>query len=65
MPKDYELNVSRLGKLATWLLYFSIGILIVVGQSTEWPLWLFWLALGLALLAAVQYVVGARRELAS
>jgi CDP-diacylglycerol--glycerol-3-phosphate 3-phosphatidyltransferase len=65
MPKDYELNVSRLGKLATWLLYFSIGILIVVGQSTEWPLWLFWLALGLALVAAVQYVVGARRELAA
>ncbi|MGZ8783342.1 MAG: CDP-diacylglycerol--glycerol-3-phosphate 3-phosphatidyltransferase [Gaiellaceae bacterium] len=64
MPRDYELNVSRLGKAATWLLYLSLGILIVVGQSTEWPLWLFWVALGLALVAAAQYVVGARREAA-
>lgn len=64
MPRDYELNVSRLGKAATWLLYLSLGILIVVGQSTEWPLWLFWVALGLALVAAAQYVVGARREVA-
>jgi CDP-diacylglycerol--glycerol-3-phosphate 3-phosphatidyltransferase len=62
MPRDYELNVSTLGKAATWLLYLSLGILIVVGQSTEWPLWLFWFALGLALLAAAQYVVNARRE---
>jgi phosphatidylglycerophosphate synthase len=54
--------VSTLGKAATWLLYLSLGILIVVGQSTEWPLWLFWFALGLALLAAAQYVVNARRE---
>jgi len=64
MPRDYELNVSRLGKAATWLLYLSLGILVVVGQSTEWPLWLFWVALGLALVAAAQYVVGARREVA-
>ena len=64
MPPDYELSVSRLGKIATWLLYLSVGILVVVGQDTEWPLWLFFFALGLALVAAVQYVVDARRQVA-
>ncbi len=61
MPKGVELSVSMLGKIATWLLYLSVGILTVVGHTTEWPLWLFWVALGLALLAAAQYVVVARR----
>ncbi len=65
MPRGYELNVTTLGKAATWLLYLSLGILLVVGQSTQWPLWLFWVALALALAAAAQYVVGARREVTS
>jgi CDP-diacylglycerol--glycerol-3-phosphate 3-phosphatidyltransferase len=64
MPRGYELNVTMLGKVATWLLYLSVGILLVVGQSTEWPLWLFWFALALALAAAAQYVIKARREVA-
>jgi hypothetical protein len=46
------------------LLYLSVGILLVVGQSTEWPVWLFWFALALALAAAAQYVIKARREVA-
>jgi CDP-diacylglycerol--glycerol-3-phosphate 3-phosphatidyltransferase len=62
VPHGYELSVSRLGKAATWLLYCSLGFLIVVGQDTTWPLWLFWIALGLAVVAAAQYVVQARRE---
>jgi len=65
MPRGYELNVTMLGKLATWLLYLSVGILTVTGHDTEWPLWLFWFALGLALAAAAQYVVKARREVGS
>jgi CDP-diacylglycerol--glycerol-3-phosphate 3-phosphatidyltransferase len=65
MPRGVELNVSTLGKAATWLLYLSLGILLVVGHSTEWPLWLFWIALALALAAAAQYVVKARREVAT
>jgi CDP-diacylglycerol--glycerol-3-phosphate 3-phosphatidyltransferase len=62
MPRGVELEVSRLGKAATWLLYLALGILLVVGHDTEWPLWLFWLGLGLALVAAAQYVAAARRE---
>lgn len=62
MPRGVELEVSLLGKAATWLLYLALGILIVVGQETEWPLWLFWTGLGLALVAAAQYVLKARRE---
>jgi CDP-diacylglycerol--glycerol-3-phosphate 3-phosphatidyltransferase len=65
MPRGVELNVSTLGKAATWLLYLSLGLLIVVSPGTDWPLWLFWLALGLALIAAAQYVVTARREVGS
>ena len=65
MPRGYELSVSRLGKIATWLLYLSVGILTVTAEDTKWPLWLFWFALGLALAAAVQYVVKARREVAA
>jgi cardiolipin synthase (CMP-forming) len=62
MPRGVELEVSKLGKAATWLLYLALGILLVVGQGTEWPLWLFWIGLGMALVAAAQYVVEARRK---
>jgi CDP-diacylglycerol--glycerol-3-phosphate 3-phosphatidyltransferase len=65
VPRGYELNVSTLGKLATWLLYASLGFLIVTGRGTDWPRWLFWFALGLAVLAGAQYVVKARRKVAA
>lgn len=65
MPRGVELEVSMLGKVATWILYLGLGILLVVGQSTEWPLWLFWVGLALALVAAAQYVVTARRQVAA
>jgi CDP-diacylglycerol--glycerol-3-phosphate 3-phosphatidyltransferase len=61
VPHGYELSVSTLGKAATWLLYLAVGILTVTGHTTEWPLRLYWVALGLALAAAAQYVVKARR----
>lgn len=65
LPRGVELEVSTLGKAATWLLYLSLGILLVVARSTEWPLWLFWVGLGMALVAAGQYVLKARREVAA
>ncbi|HWG55059.1 MAG TPA: CDP-alcohol phosphatidyltransferase family protein [Gaiellaceae bacterium] len=63
VPSGYELSVSFLGKLATWILYLGTGILLVVGRDTEWPLLIFWAGLALAIVAAVQYVVAARRSL--
>jgi len=65
LRRGYDFSVSFLGKAATWLLYLSLGILLVVGKSTDWPLWLFWVALALALVAAAQYVVRARQEVAT
>lgn len=62
MPRGVELSVTMLGKLATWILYLAVGIMTVVGHDTGWPLWLFWVGVGLALLAAAQYVLAARRE---
>ena len=51
-PEGYELNVNLLGKAATWLLYLGIGCLIVTHRSTEWPYWIFWTGLILAVCAA-------------
>ena len=62
VPRGYEFEVNRLGKIATWGLYASIALLIVTDAGVDWPLWLFWIALALALVAAVQYVLKARRE---
>ena len=36
--------------------------LIVTSPSADWPLWLFWLGVALAVVAAAQYVLKARRE---
>ena len=64
MPRGVELSVTMLGKIATWVLYLAVGILTVVGHDTKWPLWLFWIGLALALVAAAQYVQKARSEVA-
>jgi CDP-diacylglycerol--glycerol-3-phosphate 3-phosphatidyltransferase len=61
-PPGYEINVNFLGKAATWLLYAGIGFLIVTHRSTEWPYWIFWTGLVLAVIAGVVYAVGAWRE---
>jgi CDP-diacylglycerol--glycerol-3-phosphate 3-phosphatidyltransferase len=59
--RGYELSVSTLGKASTWVLYAAITGVIASDEGTEWPLWLFWIGVGLAVLAAVFYVVGALR----
>jgi len=59
--RGYELSVSTLGKASTWVLYAAITGVIASDEGTEWPLWLFWIGVGLAVLAAVSYVVGALR----
>jgi CDP-diacylglycerol--glycerol-3-phosphate 3-phosphatidyltransferase len=61
MPRGYELDVNFLGKLATWVLYASLAFVMVTHEGTDWPLWIFWTGVGLALAAGVQYVVTASR----
>ena len=62
-PRGVDLDVSLLGKGATWLLYLAIGCRIVTHDATSWPLWLFWIGLGAAVAAAMFYVRDAWRVL--
>jgi CDP-diacylglycerol--glycerol-3-phosphate 3-phosphatidyltransferase len=64
-PRGLELEVTFLGKLATWILYAALGFVLVTEEGTAWPLVLVWLGIGLALAAAAQYVIQARRVLAA
>ena len=62
VPRGYDFAVSRLGKIATWGLYASLGFVLVTERDTTWPLVLFWISLALAVVAASQYVAKAMRE---
>jgi CDP-diacylglycerol--glycerol-3-phosphate 3-phosphatidyltransferase len=62
-PRGIDLEVNLVGKGATWLLYTAIGLRIVTHNHTIWPLWLFWIGLGAAVVAAALYVLDARKEL--
>jgi cardiolipin synthase (CMP-forming) len=62
-PRGIELEVNTVGKAATWILYAAIAFRIVTHESTEWPLYLFWAGLVLAVVAAGFYIRAARREL--
>jgi len=64
VSRGYDFEVSFLGKLATWVLYASVCFVIVTEEGTGWPLVLFWIGVALAVVAAAQYVVRARREVA-
>ena len=56
-------DVSFLGKAATWILYAAIGCRIVTHDHTSWPLWLFWIGLAAAVVAAIFYVRDGVKEL--
>lgn len=58
-PRGYELDVSFLGKLATWVLYAALSLVLVTEENTAWPLVLLWIGLALAMLAGGQYVARA------
>jgi phosphatidylglycerophosphate synthase len=61
-PPGYQVNVNFLGKAATWLLYLGIGCLLVTHRSTDWPYWIFWTGLVLAVVAGLMYGLTAWRE---
>lgn len=58
-PKGYELDVNLLGKGATLVLYAALAFTLATTDGTDWPLWIFWTGLALAVAAGVQYLVAA------
>jgi CDP-diacylglycerol--glycerol-3-phosphate 3-phosphatidyltransferase len=62
LGRGYEFRVNLLGKAATWLLYASLAFVMVTSRGTDWPLWIFWTGVGLAVVSLVQYALRAGRE---
>ena len=62
MGRGYEFQVNLLGKAATWLLYASLGFVMVTRDGTTWPLVIFWIGLALAFVSLAEYAVKAKRE---
>lgn len=62
-PRGLELDVTMLGKVATWVLYAALALTLVTPEGTGWPLAILWIGVGLALVAGVQYALRARRVL--
>ena len=60
--RGYDFEVTRVGKLATWVLYAALAFVLVTDDGVDWPLWLFWIGVALALVAGAQYMAKARRE---
>ena len=57
-----QIEVNTLGKVATWLLYASLGFTMVTDKGTVWPRVIFWIGFALALAALAAYLWKARRE---
>ena len=49
MSRGYQFEVNFLGKLATWLLYLSLALVMVV--HGDWPRWIFWTGFVLAVIS--------------
>ena len=62
-PRGFELEVTFLGKLATWILYAALGFVLVTDEGTAWPIVFLWIGVALALAAGLQYFLQARRAL--
>jgi CDP-diacylglycerol--glycerol-3-phosphate 3-phosphatidyltransferase len=62
-PRGIDIDVNAIGKAATWILYAAIGFRIATHDHTSWPLWLFWIGLAGAVVAALLYLRDARKEL--
>jgi CDP-diacylglycerol--glycerol-3-phosphate 3-phosphatidyltransferase len=63
-PRGFELDVTFLGKLATWVVYAALGLVLVTEVGTTGPLVILWIGIALALAAGVQYLLRARSLLA-
>ncbi len=63
LKRGYQFEVSFLGKAATWVLYAAIAAILVTPAGTDWPLILFWIGVGGAILAGVGYCARVWRSL--
>jgi CDP-diacylglycerol--glycerol-3-phosphate 3-phosphatidyltransferase len=61
--RGYRFEVNRVGKAGTWLLYAALGLVMVTHKGADWPLWIFWTGLALALIALLDYARRAKREI--
>ena len=61
-PSGYELEVTFLGKAATWVIYASLGLVLVTPEGTTWPVVLLWIGIVLSLGAGAQYARRAWRH---
>jgi CDP-diacylglycerol--glycerol-3-phosphate 3-phosphatidyltransferase len=61
-PGGYELEVTFLGKTATWVLYAALGFVLVTEEGTTWPLVVLWIGIALSVGAGVQYALRAWRQ---
>jgi CDP-diacylglycerol--glycerol-3-phosphate 3-phosphatidyltransferase len=60
--RGYRFEVNLVGKAATWLLYAALAFVMVTSKGTDWPLWLFWAGVALALVSLLGYAWKALRE---
>jgi hypothetical protein len=65
VDRGYDFEVNLAGKAATWLLYASLAFLMVTSKGTDWPLWIFWAGVALAVLSFAGYLRKAREEVAA
>ncbi|MGD0165731.1 MAG: CDP-diacylglycerol--glycerol-3-phosphate 3-phosphatidyltransferase [Gaiellaceae bacterium] len=56
MERGYDFKVNQIGKAGTWLLYAGVGFILLTRHGSEWPLYIFWSGLALALLAGLLYI---------
>ena len=61
-PSGYELEVTFLGKSATWVIYAALGLVLVTPEGTTWPIVLLWIGIALSLSAGAQYALRAWRH---
>ena len=64
LGRGYEFRVNLLGKIATWLLYASLAFVMCTHSGSQWPLWIFWAGVGIAVVSFGQDAVKAREEVA-
>jgi CDP-diacylglycerol--glycerol-3-phosphate 3-phosphatidyltransferase len=65
LDRGYRFEVNLLGKVATWLLYASLGFVMLTHQGASWPLWIFWTGFGAAIASLGLYARKARKEIST